>query len=103
VFTATEESFQGLLLRHRGRTGLTQRDLAARAGVSRRSIQDWEAALNYPEAQHLQALILAFLVRITVNSYSWNDTAVLILRLTKTRVVRTKSWRCGINLGNVRL
>jgi len=42
--------------------------------VSRRSIQDWEAGLNYPEAQHLQALILAFLVRITVNSYSWNGS-----------------------------
>ena len=41
------ESFQGLLLRHRGRTRLTQRQLATRAGVSRRSVQDWEAGLNY--------------------------------------------------------
>jgi transcriptional regulator with XRE-family HTH domain len=57
----TTESFQGLLLRHRGRTGLTQRQLATRVGVSRRSIQDWEARLNYPDAQHLQALIVAFL------------------------------------------
>src|SRR5438270_8452778 len=56
-----EESFQGLLLRHRGRTGLTQRQLAARAGVSRRSVQDWETGRNYPDAQHLQALIGAFL------------------------------------------
>src|SRR6266702_8358036 len=55
------ESFQGLLLRHRGRTGLTQRQLAARVGVSRGSVQDWEAGLNYPDAQHLQALIVAFL------------------------------------------
>src|SRR5918911_67269 len=37
------ESFRGLLLRHRGRTGLIQRDLAARVGVSLRSVQDWEA------------------------------------------------------------
>src|SRR3981081_408312 len=57
----TAESFQGLLLRHRGRTGLTQRQLAARVGVSRGSVQDWEAGLNYPDAQHLQALIVAFL------------------------------------------
>jgi hypothetical protein len=28
-----EESFQGLLLRHRGRTGLTQRQLAERMGA----------------------------------------------------------------------
>src|SRR5438309_6431144 len=55
------ESFQGLLLRHRGRTGLTQRELAARVGVSRGSVQDWEAGLNYPDAEHLQALIAAFL------------------------------------------
>ncbi len=53
------ESFQGLLLRHRGRTGLTQRQLAARAGVSRGSIQDWEAGSSYPDAQHLQSLIAA--------------------------------------------
>ena len=57
----TEESFQGLLLRHRGRTRLTQRQLAARVGVSRRSVQDWESGLNYPDAQHLQALIVALL------------------------------------------
>src|SRR5438105_4063525 len=57
----TSESFAGLLLRHRGRTGLTQRELAARVGVSRGSVQDWEAGLSYPDAQHLQALIGAFL------------------------------------------
>ncbi|TME32296.1 MAG: helix-turn-helix transcriptional regulator [Chloroflexi bacterium] len=57
----SEESFQGLLLRHRGRTRLTQRQLAARVGVSRGSVQDWEAGLNCPDAQHLQALIVAFL------------------------------------------
>src|SRR5947209_20046513 len=56
-----EESFQGLLLRFRGRTGLTQRQLAERVGVSRRSVQDWETGLNYPDAQHLQALIVAIL------------------------------------------
>src|SRR5437870_2700820 len=55
------ESFRGLLLQHRGRTGLTQRDLAARVGVSRGSVQDWEAGLNYPDVPHLQALIAAFL------------------------------------------
>src|SRR5260370_35935183 len=55
------ESFQGLLLRHRARTGLTERQLGARAGVSRGSVQDWEAGLSYPDAQHLQALIAALL------------------------------------------
>jgi transcriptional regulator with XRE-family HTH domain len=49
------------LLRHRGRTGLTQRELAARAGVSLRSVQDWESGVNYPSAPGLQALIVALL------------------------------------------
>src|SRR5436190_7532141 len=57
----TAESFQGLLLRHRGRTGLTQRELATRVGVSRGSLQSWEAALSYPDPQHLQALIVVLL------------------------------------------
>ncbi len=58
---AAAEPFQGLILRHRGRTGLTQRELAARVGVSRGAVQDWESGLNYPDAQHLQALIAVFL------------------------------------------
>jgi transcriptional regulator with XRE-family HTH domain len=57
----TPESFRSLLLRHRGRTGLIQRDLAVRAGVSRRSVQDWEAGLTLPTAERLQALIRALL------------------------------------------
>ncbi|MBV9582568.1 MAG: helix-turn-helix domain-containing protein, partial [Chloroflexi bacterium] len=55
------ESFRSLLLRDRGRTGLVQRDLAMRAGVSRRSLQDWEAGLSLPGAERLQALIRALL------------------------------------------
>jgi DNA-binding transcriptional regulator YiaG len=55
------ESFRSLLLRHRGRTGLTQRDLAALLGVSTRSVQDWEAGANYPSAERLHALIAALL------------------------------------------
>jgi transcriptional regulator with XRE-family HTH domain len=55
------ESFRGLLLRHRGRAGLTQRDLATRAGVSMRSVQDWESSVSYPTAGRLQALIRVLL------------------------------------------
>jgi WD40 repeat protein/DNA-binding XRE family transcriptional regulator len=53
----TQESFAGLLVRHRGRTRLTQRELAARAGASRRSVQDWESGVYCPDAGHLQAAI----------------------------------------------
>ncbi len=55
------EAFRSLLLRHRGRTGLIQRDLAARAGVSLRSVQDWEAGVSHPTAERLQALLPALL------------------------------------------
>lgn len=52
------ERFSGLLLRHRGRTGLTQRELAGRLRVSQRTVQEWEAGLNHPNADRLQGLIL---------------------------------------------
>jgi WD40 repeat protein/transcriptional regulator with XRE-family HTH domain len=55
------ESFRGLLLRHRGRTGLTQRALASRLGASRRTVQDWEAGLSHPSAEGLRALLAALL------------------------------------------
>ena len=55
------ESFRSLVLRGRGRTGLVQLDLAVRAGVSRRSVQDWEAGVTLPTAERLQALIRALL------------------------------------------
>jgi transcriptional regulator with XRE-family HTH domain len=48
------------MLQHRGRTRLTQRDLAARVGVHLRSIQDWEAGHSHPSAQRLRALIAVF-------------------------------------------
>src|SRR5262245_29578774 len=55
------ESFRSLLLRHRGRTGLTQRDLAVQAGAGLRSVQDWEAGAAFPSAERLQSLIRVFL------------------------------------------
>ncbi|MBV9354243.1 MAG: helix-turn-helix transcriptional regulator, partial [Chloroflexi bacterium] len=55
------ESFRGLLLRYRGRTGLTQRQLAARLAVDRRTVQDWEVGVKFPTAGRLRALIVALL------------------------------------------
>src|SRR6266567_4777553 len=55
------EPFRGMLLRHRGRTGLIQRQFATRAGVSHRSVQDWESGVNYPSAERLQALVRVLL------------------------------------------
>src|SRR5947209_19780330 len=58
--SATEE-FRGLILRLRGRTHMSQAQLAARAGVHHRSIQAWESGVSYPSGDRLQALIQAFL------------------------------------------
>src|SRR5260221_3812873 len=55
------ESFRDLLLRHRGRAGLTQVELAGRVGAGRRTVQDWEAGINHPSAELLRALIQALL------------------------------------------
>jgi WD40 repeat protein/transcriptional regulator with XRE-family HTH domain len=55
------ESFPSLLLRHRGRTGLIQREVAARADVSLRSVQDWERGAKFPSAERLQALLQVLL------------------------------------------
>jgi WD40 repeat protein/transcriptional regulator with XRE-family HTH domain len=56
---ATDEGIRGLVLQLRGRTGLTQRELAALAGVSVSSLQGWEAGDNYPGVASLKALIAA--------------------------------------------
>jgi WD40 repeat protein/transcriptional regulator with XRE-family HTH domain len=53
--------FAGLLLRLRGRTALSQRDVAVRLGIHVRSVQLWEAGASHPNAQRLQALISMFL------------------------------------------
>jgi WD40 repeat protein/transcriptional regulator with XRE-family HTH domain len=55
------EFFGRLLLRHRLRAHLTQRELAARAGVNMRSVQGWETGVMYPAAGRLQALLTSLL------------------------------------------
>ena len=55
------ETFRDLVLRHRGRTGLTQRELGARLGASVRTLASWEAGAKHPSGARLQALIAALL------------------------------------------
>lgn len=58
---AEHESFQSIALRLRGRTGLTQHQLAAMLGMHWRSIQGWESGANYPTAESLRSLMAAYL------------------------------------------
>src|SRR3981081_2200916 len=55
------ESFQGMLLQLRGKTGLTQRELATSLGMHWRSIQGWESGANYPSAASLRSLLATYL------------------------------------------
>src|SRR3954454_772505 len=55
--------FRELLLRLRGRAGLSQRELAALTGASPRAVQTWEAGVSYPTADRLKALITLYLQR----------------------------------------
>jgi WD40 repeat protein/transcriptional regulator with XRE-family HTH domain len=61
VSFSESDQFRGLLLRFRGRTGLSQTELARRAGVSLRSIQSWEGGVSLPGADRLQGLVRALL------------------------------------------
>jgi DNA-binding transcriptional regulator YiaG len=63
VTSQTAESFCDLLLRDCGRSGVTQRQLADRLGIHRRSVQEWEVGAAYPNAEQLAALIDQHLAR----------------------------------------
>ncbi len=56
-------SFGQRLRRLRREGGLTQRDLAARLGVDRRTIQRYELGQIFPVPEMLAALVLALRVR----------------------------------------
>lgn len=60
-YVTDSAGFVGLVLRLRGATGLTQREVAARLGLHVRSVQLWEAGASHPSPQRLQGLISVFL------------------------------------------
>ncbi len=85
------ERFSGLLLRHRGRSGLTQRQLAARVGVNRRALQDWEAGVNCPTAERLQSLISALLDADGLTSGHEAEEAEELWTAAEREATRTRS------------
>jgi WD40 repeat protein/transcriptional regulator with XRE-family HTH domain len=61
--TSSRDLFRGRILQLRGRSGLTQRELAALLGVSRPALQKWEAGEGYPSPARLRDLIALYLER----------------------------------------
>ena len=62
---ARDYGFADLALALRERAGLTQADLAALLGVSKRAVQTWEAGDSYPGAERLRQLVSLYLARGT--------------------------------------
>src|SRR5262245_12644524 len=96
-----DERFAGLLLQLRGRTGLTQRDLAARLGASRRSVQDWETGVYYPNAHNLRSLIAVLLDAggLTVGQETTEAEALWAAALGEARRMKTPfdaTWFAGL-------
>ncbi|HEY2592621.1 MAG TPA: helix-turn-helix transcriptional regulator [Chloroflexota bacterium] len=95
------ERFSALLLRHRGRTGLTQRELAVRVGASRRVVQDWEAGVNIPGADRLQALIAVLFDAGGLRAGSEADEvhalwAAALAESSRMRTPLDESWLTGV-------
>lgn len=62
-----------MILQVRGRTGLTQRDLARSLGVHEHTVQSWEGGTSYPGAARLRALVE---VAVRVGAFTPGSEAV---------------------------
>jgi WD40 repeat protein/transcriptional regulator with XRE-family HTH domain len=60
-YKVTDYRFGLLVVSHREKVGLTQQEIGEALGVSRRTIQHWEAGTTFPDTDHLRKLI-AFLL-----------------------------------------
>src|SRR4051794_17072075 len=70
--------FRGRLLILRGRSGLSQRELADLVGLSVRAVQAWEAGLSYPAATRLQRLIALYVERGVFESGRESEEALAL-------------------------
>src|SRR3989442_3410269 len=94
--TTAGRGFRGQILLLRGRSGLTQRALAALLGVSEHAIQKWEAGESYPSAARLQALIALYVQRgvFTAGRQGQEATAVWE-ELRRGAAQRTPPFHCA--------
>jgi transcriptional regulator with XRE-family HTH domain len=56
-YSDRDYAFGQTILTLRTMLGLTQAGLAEHLAVSRKAVGEWEAGLNYPQAEHLKAFI----------------------------------------------
>jgi transcriptional regulator with XRE-family HTH domain len=69
------------LLTLRSKAKLTQAELAALVGVTRRSIQNWETSAAYPKEEALQRLLAALLARGVFTAGQEREEAVALWEL----------------------
>jgi transcriptional regulator with XRE-family HTH domain len=80
------------MLKLRTSIGLTPADLAARLGVSRCAVGEWEAGLNSPKAEHLQH-VLGLGVRASVFTPEQEEEKIRALwKTAQQRVFLEESW-----------
>ncbi|MBV9169063.1 MAG: helix-turn-helix transcriptional regulator, partial [Chloroflexi bacterium] len=95
------DSFADLLLRHRARARVTQRELATRAGAAPRSVQDWEAGAGYPSAERLRGLIAALLETGGLTAGHENEEAEALWTAVQRKALRMhapfeSTWFAGL-------
>jgi transcriptional regulator with XRE-family HTH domain len=76
--------------------GLTQAGLAARLGISRRAVGEWEAGSNYPKAERLQHFV-ALCVRASAFTTGREEEEIRALwKMAHQRVFLDETWLAAL-------
>ena len=76
--------------------GLTQEELAAHLGVSRRSIGAWEAGSKYSKATHLQAFIALGAEHRAFGAGHEAEEIRALWRTARQKELLDEVWLCGL-------
>src|SRR3954452_15798010 len=85
-------SFGQKMLTLRTAIGLTQADLAAMLGVSRRAVGDWEAGNKYPKAAHLKEFIAIGVARDAFPPGREEEEVRAFWRTAHQKVLLDEAW-----------
>src|SRR3954452_5834351 len=92
-------SFGQKMLTLRTAIGLTQADLAAMLGVSRRAVGDWEAGNKYPKAAHLKEFIAIGVARDAFPPGHEEEEVRAFWRTAHQKVLLDEAWLGSLQPG----